>query len=57
MATLELRARDKMTSNWVKNFSSFGWRVRTSDNTGWIYLGPHNTKVRSADNTVWHNTK
>lgn len=50
---VQLRVRQSPTSNWVTNFSAYGWKVRDHDNTIWISMTPDNTKVRSMDNTTW----
>lgn len=57
MATITLQVRKTANSNWIKNFSAYGWKVRSPANNAWVPLGPHNTKIRSADNTTWLNAK
>lgn len=50
---ITLRVRKDPQSNWIENFSNWGWKVRTNGNSSWFQLTPANTKVRSADNTSW----
>lgn len=48
-----LRVRQTPDSNWVQNFSNWGWKVRAGGDSSWVQMHPQNTKVRSADNTSW----
>ena len=57
MATVTLRVRENEYTSWKQNLSTWGWKVRDPADGAWIQMGPWNTKVRSADNTVWHDTK
>lgn len=51
MAVL-LRVRKNPNSNWMTNFSLYAWTYIDSSGNR-IQMGPHNTKVRSADGTAW----
>lgn len=46
-----LRVRDRLAEvnqfQQVDNFELGGWKVRNEDNTGWIRMGPTNTRVRN----------
>lgn len=54
---IKLQVRKTANSNWISNFSTYGWKVRSPANNAWVPMGPHNTKIRSADNTTWLNAK
>ena len=53
MASVVLRIRQSPTDAWYQVFTQGGWKVRDNANTGWIDMGPDNTKVRSSDNSTW----
>lgn len=57
MAGVTLQVRKNAQSTWIKNFGQGGWKVRSPANNGWVPMGPHNTKIRSADNTTWLDVK
>jgi|AntDeeMinimDraft_5_1070356.scaffolds.fasta_scaffold28721_2 hypothetical protein len=54
---ISLIVRQSPDRPWVRNFSAYGWKVRSSTNGSWINMTPTNTKVRSMDNTQWLSVK
>jgi hypothetical protein len=51
-----LKVRKNPSSAWQTNFSLGAWTVISSSGQR-IQMGPHNTKVRSADGTQWLDVK
>lgn len=54
---VRLVVRKSPNDPWIQNFDKKGWKVRNGANSDWIQMHPGNTKVRSADNAQWLNTK
>ena len=67
MPDVLLRIRSALTEPFITNHHVGGWKVRNSENTGWVDMHVDNTKVYNPDfneslpespsNPKWLNTR